>query len=154
MSKTPFRPLDAFARATLSDLLDLDHAALAVIDPDTFCPSITRIGLLILERSVLSLVSDLSEHTTALRANTNCGLLIGRTPGKGDPLTHPRLSLQVRAAFQDKSDFRAEFLDARPKTKLYFDFADFHVIQFEVVGGVLNGGFGKAYRLGPDDLWN
>lgn len=47
----------------------------------------------------LSLMSDLSHHSTALKANPLCALLIGEPEDKGDPLTHPRLSLRARAHF-------------------------------------------------------
>ena len=44
----------------------------------------------------VTLVSDLSHHTRALRADPACSLLVGEPGEKGDPLTHPRLSLQGR----------------------------------------------------------
>ncbi|MEL7300520.1 MAG: pyridoxamine 5'-phosphate oxidase family protein [Pseudomonadota bacterium] len=148
----PFRPLDDEAREMMAALLQAEHAALAVIDPETGTPQVTRIGFTWLEGAALTIISTLSTHTAALAANPACGLMVG-TPGqKGDPLTHPRLSLDARAVLRDKAAWRERYIAARPKTKLYYDFTDFGLYEFEVTGGLLNGGFGKAYKIAPTDL--
>lgn len=150
--KNPFRPLDDEARSLLAGLMAEDHAALAVIDPETGGPSVTRIGFLWLEGNAFTLISTLSLHTAALDANSACGIMLG-TPGtKGDPLTHPRLSLDAKAEIADKTAWRDRYLAARPKTKLYYDFTDFRLVRFAVDKGLLNGGFGKAFKVTPDDL--
>ncbi len=104
--KTPIRPTDDEARALARGLIDgARFAALGVIEPATAAPMVTRIGLTTAPDGVpLTLVSDLSHHTRALRTNPVCSLLLGEPGAKGDPLIHPRLTLQARADFVDRSD--------------------------------------------------
>lgn len=150
--KDPFRPLDDDARAMIAELLTASHASLAVTREDG-TPSVTRIALAADKDSApVTLISDLSLHTKALRNARACALLIGEPGEKGDPLTHPRLTLHCKAAFVERgsdahTDLRAHYLAQRPKAKLYVDFADFHFVRFEVVDGLLNAGFGKAYKI-------
>lgn len=150
--KDPFRPLDDEAREMMATLLTEQHAALAVIDPETGTPQVTRIGFTWLDGQALTIISTLSLHTTALDANPLCGLMVGTPGSKGDPLTHPRLSLDARAVTGDKGAWRDRYLAARPKTKLYYDFTDFRLIEFQISSGLLNGGFGKAYKVTVEDL--
>ena len=103
-------------------------------------------------RHRLTLISTLSSHTAALAENPACSLLIGEPGAKGDPLTHPRLTLQARAEPADKAALRDHYLSLYPKATLYYDFGDFGLTRFAPVAGFLNGGFGKAYRLSPADL--
>lgn len=152
MKKDPFRPLDDEARELMADLLTADHAALAVIDPATGSPQVTRIGFAWLEGQALTLISTLSGHTSALDENPACGIMVGSPGPKGDPLTHPRLSLEAHAAEIDKAAWRDRYLKARPKTTLYYDFTDFRLIRFDIRSGLLNGGFGKAFKVTPPDL--
>lgn len=150
--KDPFRPLDAEARAIITELMKAAHAALAVTREDG-TPSVTRIALATdSEGAPVTLISDLSSHTSALRAARACALLIGEPGKKGDPLTHPRLTLHCQAHFVEQGSeahqtLRRQYLAQRPKAKLYVDFADFHFVRFEVVDGLLNAGFGKAFKL-------
>ena len=150
--KNPFHEVNDEAREMMARLLSESHAALAVIDPDTGVPQVTRIGFTWLEGQAFTLISTLSTHTAALAANPACGLLVGTPEDKGDPLTHPRLSLEACAIQDDKDAWRDRYLAARPKTKLYYDFTDFGLVRFEITGGLLNGGFGKAFKLTPADL--
>ena len=160
MSKTnPIRPTDAEARALAQSLLSsATFAALAVTDPATGTPSVTRAALATTpDGAPITLISDLASHTGALRANANCALLVGEPGEKGDPLTHPRMTLHAKAVFLAKdsdahTQTRDHYLSLRPKAKLYADFPDFNFIRFEVSGGLLNGGFGKAFHLTPSDL--
>lgn len=155
----PIRPTDAEARALAQSLLSsATFAALAVTAPATGTPSVTRVALATTPDGVpITLLSDLASHTGALRASANCALLVGEPSEKGDPLTHPRMTLHAKAVFLAKdSDAHAQtrdhYLSLRPKAKLYVDFPDFSFIRFEVSGGLLNGGFGKAFHLAPSDL--
>lgn len=100
----------------------------------------------------LLLVSTLSQHTAALRANPACSLLVGQPGPKGDPLTHPRLTLQARAEVADKAALRAVWLARHPKAALYIDFGDFIMLRLVVSAAFLNGGFGRAFHLTPADL--
>lgn len=150
---SPIRPTDDDARTLAADLLrPARHGALGVLTPDAQIPMVTRVALLWHRGACLLLVSDLSAHTAALSQSPDCSVLIGEPGTKGDPLTHPRLTLQCRAAAADKSDLRDIWLAAHPKSKLYFDFADFRMLALNVQVAHLNGGFGKAFHLTPHDL--
>jgi heme iron utilization protein len=156
--KDPIRATDDEARALASRLLrEARIAALAFTDITTGAPSISRVIVASLPgQGLLTLISDLSAHTQALALYPKCALLLGE-PGKGDPLSHPRMSVMAEAvrlpdALKGKADFAVPFLEAHPKTKLYFNFADFAFWRFSIVRVDLNGGFGKAYRLTPDDV--
>jgi len=78
-------------------------------------------------------------------------------PGKGDALAHPRISLNCRAVRLERGSddwARAErrYLNRNPKAKLYVGLGDFAFHRLEIERGSLNGGFGRAYLLTPDDL--
>ncbi len=155
----PFRPVDDEARTLARGLIDAaTFAALGVIRPDTGTPSVTRIALATDPDGMpLSLVSTLSSHTAAIGTAPACSLLIGEPEDKGDPLTHPRLTLHAEAHLVDHKDpshktLRDRYLAQRPKAKLYIDFGDFHLLRFRIHDALLNGGFGKAYLLSPTDL--
>lgn len=150
----PIRPTDDEARRLGRSLIaEARFAALGVIDPESGAPLVTRIGLVALAgEDPLTLISDLSAHTAALLANPVCCLLLGEPGARGDPLTHPRLSLQARAEAADKAGLRARYLGRAPKAALYYDFADFRLVRFRPLGGHLNGGFGRAFRLEAGDL--
>jgi len=156
---TPLQPTDSEARALVRRLIEnAKFAALAYRDPEAGTPMVSRIALVEgPDGNPLSLISDLSHHSTALQADPVCVLLIGEPGAKGDPLTHPRLSLRARARFvrhgnPDHAGLSEAFLRQQPKAKLYIGFADFALTQFRPLGAHLNGGFGKAYRLTADDL--
>ncbi len=159
MTKTDLlRPTDDDARALARSILETARmAALASLQADG-TPLATRIGFVLSEQGhALSLVSDLSAHTSALRHSPACSLLLGDAAAKGDPLTHPRLSLQGHAVMISHGDpahteMAAQYLRGHPKAKLYIGFADFSIVRFAISHGLLNAGFGKAYRLTPDDM--
>ena len=151
----PIRPTDDAARALARGILaDHNYAALGVTDPQTGAPTLSRVAYVWLPETaqILSLVSDLSAHSRALAERPNCGLLIGSVPDRGVPLTHPRLRLETYALPCDKAEKKAAYLAAYPKAKLYFDFGDFRMVEFTVKAAFLNGGFGQAFHLTPDDL--
>lgn len=160
MPKTdPIRPTDDAARALARRLIDTARfAALGVRAAETGVPMVTRIAIATDADGVaVTLISDLSAHTAALRMAPACGLLLGEPGDTGDPLTHPRISLTARAVFvaQDTPDhaaLRARYLSLRPKAKLYVDFGDFRFVRFQPVCALLNGGFGQAFRLSAADL--
>lgn len=155
--RDPFRPLDDDARRLAQRLIaEATFAALAVAQDGV--PSVTRIAFATtLDRTPMSLISDLSSHTQALNSHPTCALLVGEPEERGDPLTHPRLTLQATAGFISRTDpvhedMRARYLDQRPKARLYIDFADFRLVRFDVQTALLNGGFGQAYKLELKDL--
>lgn len=132
-------------------LMQQNHASLAYLDDDG--PGISRIAFgLDATGCPMTLVSALAAHAGALRAHGLCAVMLGDAGGKGDPLTHPRLMLRAKAAFVDKVQHRDHWLKGHPKAALYIDFADFAFVRLRPVSALLNGGFGKAWQLTPDDL--
>ena len=154
----PVRPTDDEARALARRLMEeARHGALGVLDPATGAPHVTRVAVGLADGAPLTLISALSHHTRALAADPRCSLLLGEPGPRGDPLTHPRLTLLARAAFVASDDparpaLRAGWLARHPKAKLYMDFADFAFVRLRPEGAHLNGGFGRAYRLVASDL--
>lgn len=152
MARDPVRPTDDEARALARRLLaEATFGALAVLDPDTGAPYVSRVAVSGEGADALVLVSALALHARALRADPRCSLLLGE-PGRGDQLAHPRLTLRARAEPADKAAGRGAWLARHPKAQLYFDFADFALLRLRAGGGWLNGGFGRAFRLDRSDL--
>jgi len=149
---SPIRPTDEDARTLARDLLNrARHAALAVLTRDGH-PMVSRVAVLWHAGAVLTLVSDLSQHSKALADRPECSVLVGDPGPKGDPLTHSRLTLQCAATSVDKSAHRELWLSAHPKAKLYIDFTDFRILCLTPSEAFLNGGFGKAFHLNRQDL--
>jgi putative heme iron utilization protein len=157
--RDPLLPADAAARAQARALLsEAGFGALAFTDPETGTPGISRIAVgLDAAGGPVTLISSLSAHHAALRLNPAAALMVGEPGPKGDPLTHPRLMIRVEAQFVDRSDpshaaLRLQWLATHPKAKLYVDFGDFGFVRLVPQSAFLNGGFGRALRLVPDDL--
>lgn len=160
MAVSPIRPTDDAARTLALEILqNVKIAALGVIEPESQMPMVTRISLSFDAEAAqpLTLISSLSAHTTALRDAPVASLLVGDPGPKGDPLNSPRLTLQCKAAFIDRQSdahakMRQQYLLTHPKSKLYIDFADFAFVRFDIIHAYLNGGFGKAFHLTPEDF--
>jgi len=155
----PIRETDTEARSLAQNLLSQARfGALAVREPGSGIPYVSRIAFgLCPDGQPLTLISDLAAHTRALKADPQCSLLIGEPGEKGDPLTHPRMTLICKAEFLPRDmdgyqDLRTHYLVQYPKAKLYVDFADFNFTRLTVSRADLNGGFGKAFQLTPGDL--
>ncbi|UWQ57837.1 pyridoxamine 5'-phosphate oxidase family protein [Leisingera caerulea] len=154
----PIRPTDDDARQLAQSLVaEARFAALGVLLEEGI-PLVTRVAFALdPQGGPVSLISDLAQHTRALHRNPACSLLVGEPGGKGDPLTHPRLSLICRAEFVSRQSpvhdpLAAHYLRSQPKAKLYLQFADFTFARFRVTAAHLNGGFGKAFHLDAADL--
>jgi len=154
----PIRPTDDDARALAQTLMkEARFAALATLDASG-SPLVTRIAFgLCPAGQPISLMSSLAQHSQNLRLNPACSLLVGEPGPKGDPLTHPRLSLVGTARPVDNqgpehAELATHYLRSHPKSKLYIGFGDFSFVRFSVRLGNLNGGFGKAFTLTPSDL--
>ena len=132
-------------------------AALAVLDPETGFPFCSRVLVgTDVDGVPVILVSGLSAHTKALLQDQRASLLCGE-PGKGDPLAHPRLTVQclaqrVATDGEQHGRLRQRFLNRHPKAKLYIDFPDFAFFRLVPQSANLNGGFARAYILPGDDL--
>jgi heme iron utilization protein len=152
------RTTDDEARGLARQLLrTARHASLATLDHQTSYPSASLVSIATdMDGTPLILVSRLSTHTTNLLSDGKASLLVG-TPGKGDPLAHPRMTLTVDARIIDRDSsasarMRHRFLARQPKAALYVDFPDFLFIALDVNAISLNGGFGKAYQMVAEDL--
>ncbi|MBD3763631.1 MAG: pyridoxamine 5'-phosphate oxidase family protein [Rhodobacterales bacterium] len=134
------------------------HAALAWLDAETGTPGISRIALGLDPAGVpVTLISALAPHVAGLRAQPMAAVMVGEPGARGDPLTHPRLMLRVRAEFVAPADpgrpaLRDRWLADHPKAKLYVDFADFAFVRLHPVSGLWNGGFARAAQLTAADL--
>lgn len=157
--KNPINETTEEARSLAQDLLaQARFGALGVLDPETGAPMVSRIAIgQSPDGQPLTLISDLSHHAKALKEKPICSVLLGEPGPKGDPLTHPRITLQAQAHFirhgtAAHKPLRAHYLTTHPKAQLYIDFADFAFALFTVEKAHLNGGFGKAFTLTPQDL--
>ncbi len=97
------------------------------------------------------LMSRLAAHRRNLERDPRCSLLLAQG-GRGDPLAHPRLTLEARAEPTDDQAARERFLRRNPKASLYADFPDFAFWRLQVTGVHLNGGFARAADFGPEAL--
>lgn len=154
----PIRPTDAEAIKLAKQLVrSARFGSLAVLDKDTGTPSVSRVATATdLDGSPIILVSELSPHTGAMKADPRISLLLGE-PGKGDPLAHPRITLacHARQIARDGSEhgrIARRYLNRHTKAQLYAGFGDFSFFRLTIAGASLNGGFGKAYRLTQADL--
>jgi putative heme iron utilization protein len=156
MKQEPIRPTDDEARALARHLLaDMRHAALGSLDPDTGTPLVTRIAVQIDEGGVpVALLSGLAAHTRAILADPRVGLLVtDDSATKGDAMTHARLSILARAEQVPATPaMREAWLAQDPKAKVYIDLPDFRFWKLVPLSGLLNGGFGRAFKLSPEDM--
>ena len=148
----PIRETDEEALGLARDLSRETLGALAVIDPETGFPAVSRASTIVFGGQPILLISSLSHHTRALEADPRCSLMLGTPPPKGDPLAFPRVSvlgeaLPIDRALEEHPILREYWLRAHPKAALYIDFGDFSFWRIEVSRASLNGGFGKAYEL-------
>lgn len=155
----PIRPTDDNARKLAQDLLFAARfAALAVTDPDTHTPYVSRVALgQGPDGAPVSLMSGLALHRRALDSDPACALLVGEPGPKGDALSHPRLTIQASAHpiardSQTHEKIAAQYLRDHPKAKLYLSLGDFGFVRFAPTRVFLNGGFGRAFHLTPADL--
>ncbi len=153
--KDPIRDTDDQARALARQLLqEARHASLGTLDPETGVPLVTRIALQTdTDGTPLALLSGLAAHTRALLADPRAGLMVIAEAAKGDAMTHARLSILGRAVLAEAdATRRARWLANDPKARVYLDLPDFRFWRIEPLSGLLNAGFGQAFRLQPSDM--
>jgi hypothetical protein len=106
--------------------------------------------------SPILLMSDLAEHTKAIRADNRVSLLFDGTAGLAQPLTGPRVSLLGRAApigeGAEDDRLKRRFLARHPDSEMYAGFADFRFYRVALERAHLVGGFGKIRWLTPAEL--
>jgi hypothetical protein len=128
-------------------------AALATLDPASGAPLTTLTGVASdFDGAPLFLMSTLSRHTQHLAADPRASILLTDEPERGDPLNHPRLTLNGRVQKAEGARVRTRYLQRNPKAKLYVDFADFAFFRLAIETVHFNGGFGRADALTPADI--
>ena len=155
MRRDPFHASDDHARSLARRLLgSCRHAILATQDAETGFPLVTRIALQTEKHGVpIALLSDLARHSQALRVDNRAGLLIGDASPDTDPMRAPRLSIQGRATIMPLTPaVRAAWLERDPWARAYIDLPDFRLWRIDPVHGLLNAGFGRAYRMEAADM--
>jgi putative heme iron utilization protein len=100
----------------------------------------------------LFLMSQLSRHARNLAADSRASLLLTSRAGRGDPLNHPRITLNGRVRLREGADGRERYARRNPKSKLYINFGDMALRRLDVESVHFNGGFGRAGALSAADL--
>lgn len=159
MTRDPHQDADSGAVSQAHAILDAARdGVLAVLDAGGW-PMTSRIALQTdAAGEPLALLSGLALHTAALGRDPRAALLIDESragDGRGMALTRARLSLQVTArmvAADAAEDLRRAWLDRDPKAAVYARLPDFRFWRLKIRGGLLNAGFGRAFRLTAEDL--
>ncbi len=156
MAKSPVDPEIARAEAIADAkrlLRTARTAALATLDPASGAPLTTLVGVASdFDGAPLFLMSTLARHTRHLAADPRASVLMTENSERGDPLNHPRLTLNGRIDRVDSPSVRTRYLQRNPKAKLYVDFADFAFFRLAIDNVHFNGGFGRADALAPPDI--
>lgn len=156
MAKPPVDPeiMHASAVADAKRLMRLARTgALATVDSASGAPLTTLVGVASdFDGAPLFLMSTLSLHTRRLAGDSRASLLLTGEPERGDPLNHPRITLNGRVERTASARVRARYLQRNPKAKLYADFGDFGFFRLAIETVHFNGGFGRADLLTPADI--
>jgi len=141
-------------------LADCPVASLAVLEQGSPVVSLVPFVVLWDPLRFFSLVSGLSGHTAALKADPRCSLLIHASPQPGDPQSFhalPRVSIQGTATWVDR--LTAEDLGVTAAYRNRFAIAemllglgDFQFVQITPGSATLIRGFGGAFRLAGQNL--
>jgi hypothetical protein len=102
--------------------------------------------------SLLLLLSNLSEHTRHLRAESRCSILVTGVAEGANPQTAPRVTVTGMADVEDDAALKARYLAVHPYAALYADFGDFHLWRIRPMAALFVGGFARAVRLRRADL--
>jgi putative heme iron utilization protein len=102
---------------------------------------------------IILLLSDLSDHAKNLQRDPRASLLMDGTLDLKEPLTGPRLTLlgEVQVS-PDQPGHRARYLAVHPEAEMYAGFGDFRFYRFRYFEGLFVAGFGRIYRLKPEEL--
>lgn len=152
IARDPRQPADFDPLALGKTLLrSIRVGALGTLDPASGYPFVTLTSVATdLDGTPIILISRLSQHTQNLLADQRASLMLSQG-GKGDPLAHPRLTLQVMAEPDQAPRLRHRFLARHPKAQIYVDFPDFAFFRLKPLSLHLNGGFARAFD-GPAEL--
>jgi len=102
--------------------------------------------------SPILLMSDLAEHSKAIRADNRVSLLFDGTAGLDQPLTGPRVTLMGRAEQTGDERLKIRFLARHPDAAMYASFGDFRFYRVALERAHLVGGFGKIRWLTAVEL--
>ena len=156
MAKAPVDPetARALAVADAKRLLRVSRTgALATLDLGSGAPLTTLVGVASdFNGTPLFLMSTLARHTKHIAADPRASLLLVDAPERGDPLNHPRLTLNGRMESAPEPRARTRYLQRNSKAKLYVDFSDFSFFRLVIEAIHFNGGFGRADALAPVDI--
>jgi hypothetical protein len=155
----PIQPPDDRALAELASLVR-DHRQAVLATLDGAMPYVAMLAYVPEPDFGAFLVhlSDLAAHKRHLRSEPRCALLIFEPDdGRREILQHRRVSLECRADFLAKDDpaydvAREHYLAALPMHRLMFGLGDFDLVRLVPERGLLNAGFGRAFRLAPESL--
>lgn len=157
----PIRDTNDEARALARSLIyNATFASIAVLEPDTSHPLVSRIGVGAIKGKAnepFFLASDLSNHSKALMVDNRTSIMLGEPPQKGDPLAFARITIigTIEKITREHDSYKARhefWLDKYPKSQLYINFGDFNFYALKVERVLLNGGFGKAFEMLGKDL--
>ena len=141
------RSLLALSRGSLGSLAERDGRLYPFVS--LVLPAQSPDGELIL------LLSDLSDHAKNLQRDARASLLLDGTLELKEPLTGPRLTLigEVEVSSDQQAD-KARYLAVHPEAELYAGFGDFKLYRFRILEGLFVAGFGRIFRLKPEELKN
>jgi heme iron utilization protein len=139
------RALLALERGSLGSLAERDGQLYPFVS--LVLPAQAKDGELIL------LLSDLSDHARNLQRDARASLLLDGTLELKEPLTGPRLTLigEVQVSPDQQGD-KARYLEVHPEAELYAGFGDFRFYRFRILEGLFVAGFGRIFRLKPEEL--
>jgi hypothetical protein len=139
------RSLLALTRGSLGSLAERDGVSYPFVS--LVLPAQSNDGELIL------LLSDLSDHARNLQRDPRASLLMDGTLELKEPLTGPRLTLIGEVQHSpDQAGDKALYLKAHPEAELYAGFGDFKFYRFRILEGLFVAGFGRIFRLKPEEL--
>lgn len=146
---------DDMPRTVRGLLRALDRASLATNLPGE--PAAWPYASLVLvavdhDLSPILLMSDMAEHTKAIKADDRVSLLFDGTAGLDQPLTGPRATVLGRAERTDDQRLKSRFLARHPDAALYAGFKDFGVYRVAIERAHLVGGFGKIRWIDGGEL--
>lgn len=103
-------------------------------------------------------LSDLSAHKQHLRADPRVSLIVCEPDnGRTEILQHARVALACRAVIVAKGTdahaaAKACYLARFPAHQMMFGLGDFDLVRLAPREGLMNAGFGRAFRVTPADL--
>jgi heme oxygenase (biliverdin-IX-beta and delta-forming) len=131
----------------------VSYGSLATLDRGDGAPVATLVAIASdRDASPLMLLSDLAEHTKNLAADARASLLIDGTPGLGERLTGPRLTVIGHIERFDDEAAGARYRLRHPESAMLSGFGDFHLYRLKVERAHQVAGFGRIDRIGGSDL--